>query len=96
MNNCTCHACGQPLPTDPAEQMIERLREACRDNGYFVTWDGYISEKDAAALLGKKHGTLRSWRGAHRPLMFRKLRGRVQYQLADVAALLISAEEIAD
>lgn len=96
MTNCTCPTCGRPLPTDPAEQMIERLRDACRDNGYFITWDGYIAEKDAAALLDRKHGTLRSWRGMNRPLPYRKLSGRVQYRLVDIAALLISAEDIAD
>lgn len=90
--NCTCPTCGQPLPTDPAEQMVERLREACRVLGSFVTWDGFVSERTAAHLLGREPGTLRNWRGQHRPLPFRKLHGRVEYQLGDLANLLVDAE----
>lgn len=96
MTTCTCPTCGQPLPTDPIASMTERLREACRDNGYFVTWDNFVSERTAAAMLGREPGTLRNWRTAHRPLPFRKLHGRVQYQLADIAALIIAADDTGD
>lgn len=96
MTTCTCPTCGQPLPTDPAEQMIERLRDACRDIGAFVTWDGFVSERTAAALLGREPGTLRNWRTTHRDLPFRKLHGRVQYQLSDIAKLIISADYVVD
>ncbi|MFZ3206393.1 MAG: hypothetical protein WA161_21340 [Pseudomonas sp.] len=84
------------MPTDPIDQMVERLREACRDMGAFITWDGYVSENTAAKLLGRSTGTLRNWRCYDRPLRFRKLHGRVQYQLADIAALIISADDTGD
>jgi len=90
---CTCPTCGKPLPASPAEQMIERLRDACRDMGAFVTWDDFVSERTAASLLSREPGTLRNWRTAHRPLSYRKLHGRVQYQLADIAALIIAADD---
>lgn len=96
MTNCTCPTCGQPMPTDPIEQMSTRLQSACRDMGAFVTWDNFVSERIAASLLGREPGTLRNWRCGHRPLRFRKLHGRVQYQLADIAALLISADDVSD
>lgn len=89
---CTCPTCGQPLPADSVEQMVDRLREVCRERGAFVSWDGHVSERTAAALLGREPGTLRNWRGQHRPLAFRKLHGRVQYGLADLARLLLAAE----
>lgn len=91
-----CPSCGRELPRDPVEEMIERLREACRERGAFVSWDGHVSERTAAALLGREMGTLRNWRSLHRPLKFRKLNGRIEYQLNELAQMLVNAESVGD
>lgn len=96
MTTCTCPTCGQPLPADPVEHMTERLQSACRDMGAFITWDNFVSERTAAALLSREASTLRNWRTQHRPLPYRKLHGRVQYQLSDIAKLIISADYVVD
>jgi hypothetical protein len=94
--NCLCPACGQPLPVDPVESRTDALRAACLELGLFVTWDDFVSERTAARMLGREPATLRNWRGLHRPLRFRKLSGRVEYPLAELARLLIEAEVIDD
>ena len=39
--------------TDPVIVKIEELKAACLDLAIFVTWDGHVTEADAARLLGK-------------------------------------------
>lgn len=89
---CVCPACGQLLPADPVEVRVDALRSACQQTGWFVSWDGYVTERTAARLLGREPGTLRNWRGMHRPLRFRKLSGRIEYPLSELARLLLEAE----
>lgn len=91
-----CPNCGQVLPRDPVDEMLERLREACQVRGLFVTWDDHVTERIAAELLGREMGTLRNWRSQHRPLKFRKLNGRIEYPLSELARMLVNAENIAD
>jgi hypothetical protein len=67
-----------------------QARSADRDLAILVTWDGHVIERDAARLLGKAPHTLKNWRDQHQPLPFRKLGGRVQYDLADLAGFISS------
>jgi hypothetical protein len=88
------------LPRDHAEarqaELVAQIERFCRDNGLPVSWDGFINESTAARLLDRAPGTLRNWRGQHRPLTYRRLRGQVKYSLQNIAWVLIEAENIDD
>jgi hypothetical protein len=77
-------------PPEPVAAKVEELKTACRELAIMVSWDSHVTEPAAAQLLGKAPTTLRNWRDQHRPLPFRKLGGRVQYDLADLAAYIVN------
>jgi|TARA_R100000501_G_scaffold15823_1_gene28762 hypothetical protein len=55
-----------------------------------------VSERDAAALLGKAANTLRNRRMADAPIPFRTFAGRVQYALADLTEYIAAQTEKSD
>ena len=47
-----------------------------------------FKESEAAQILSIKVSTLRRWRWAGKPPIFRKINGAVRYEAADLAALI--------
>jgi hypothetical protein len=77
--------------TTPIDELIEQLRVAAVARGYRVTGDDHVSAACAADLTGLASGTLRNWRSLLvEDLPYRKVAGRVQYDLAGIAAFLSS------
>ena len=56
--------------------------------GISLTADGFIGEHNAAKLLNRSATTFRNWRYGERPLKFRVLGSRIEYQLVDLAEFL--------
>ena len=76
------------VSAEPNFGKLDQLRAACRDLQIPVSVDGFVLERDAAQLIGKAPHTLKNWRDQRRPIPFRKLGGRIQYDLAELAAFL--------
>jgi hypothetical protein len=88
-----CDACGRPF-TEPADNQggsaLARLRMACAMLEIRASWDGYVSEADAARLIGRSAKTLSNRRHAE-GLAHRKAPGRfgrIEYSLTDLACLI--------
>lgn len=80
-------------PTD--EMPAPRLVSACRALGIKPSWDGYVSEAQAARLLNRRVKTLRNRRHGAGDLPYRKgpgTHGRVEYRLADLETFAAKAE----
>jgi hypothetical protein len=94
VNGC-CECCGQPLPSDidPVAAKADELLAACEVRDIVISFDGYISERAAAELLGKSNHTLRNRRYTDRPLPFRKLGHVAEYSLIDLARFIVSDAE---
>jgi len=60
------------------------MRTACAAMGIAISWDGYVSEADAARLLRRAVSTLRNRRALDRPIPFRRSGRRVEYGLVDL------------
>lgn len=82
-----------PAPLDRVAEIEAALRVACIERGMVLTGDGSVGEADAAALLGLSGPTLAGWRATGCRIPWRKLSGRIQYRLADLAAFISDAEE---
>ena len=68
---------------------LDRLTLACAERGIQVSGDGHVSERDAAALIGRAASTLRGWRRYFdKPLTCRKIGNRHEYSLQDLARFL--------
>jgi hypothetical protein len=78
---------------DAVEAKVLDLRIRCEGAGFGISGDGYVSEKAAAMLVRRSTFTLRNWRDGRRPLPCRKLNGRWEYDLAELARLLADAGE---
>ena len=87
----TCPHCLKSFDpdADPVELKRRELQAKCQELGIPVTWDGYVSEAAAADCLGRRPATLRGWRDQQQPIPFRKVGGRVQYALCDLASHLV-------
>lgn len=83
---CQAHA------LDPVEVKLLELQKLCKTNGVQVSYDGSVSELSVAKLLNRQTKTIRNWRYADQPMLYRKIRGRVTYPLKEVAALLVREE----
>lgn len=81
----------EPSNNPLAEKLIE-LQRACQDAKIEVSWDGWISEASAAILIGISPKTLANRRYADEPLKSRRILGRIQYSLVELARLFIVAE----
>ena len=90
--NGRCECCGQLLPNDPVAVKAAELADAARLAGMLVTFDNYINEGDAAALLGISEFTMRNRRLTDQPIPARKLGRRPQYSLHALAAFLVDGE----
>lgn len=71
------------------EALAISLRASCVAADRTVFGDDRVDEKTAAWLIGRRPGTLRNWRGAHRPIPFAQPGGRVSYRLADLARWML-------
>lgn len=67
---------------------LDALRATCIDRGFTLTGDGHVGRDDAAALLGISASTLRQNSG----IPCRKMMGRMQYALHDLAEYLDGRE----
>lgn len=102
MTACRCPHCGQvfdpaeaqttPAPAS-AEEWLERLLETCRERKIPVSWDGRVSEKQAAEFVDRKVDTLQNWAYADQRLPFVKVGNRRTYRLTDIAAYLAGREK---
>lgn len=95
-----CPTCNRPWAEPPSYTLISTTPEfdlaaVCAVRGWRVTGDGWVSEKTAAAILGRSEKTLRNRRAIDRPLAFRKRGGRVEYSLAALAAHLAETAQAA-
>lgn len=79
-DNCACPDCGA------ARDPVGQLREWCRARGHWVGPDDRVPESVAALLLGRSSKTLANWRCDLEGPPFLKIRGRIYYRLADLAA----------
>jgi hypothetical protein len=65
----------------------------CRDAGKWVSpVDDRVDENTAAELLGVSPFTLRNWRSARTSLPFVRVRGRISYQLRNLALMIVEGE----
>lgn len=92
----SCDCCGRELPpgADAIEAKADELLSACEALGIAITFDLYVNECDAAALLGKSRHTLRNRRAIDRPIAFRKLGRTPQYSLTALARHIVSGADI--
>lgn len=67
---------------------LDALRAACVDRGLTLTGDGHVGRDDAAVLLGISVSSLRQSSG----IPCRKMMGRAQYALQDLAEYLDGRE----
>jgi hypothetical protein len=73
------------------DELLAQLRASAISRGHHVTGDDYVSAVCAADLTGVASGTLRNWRSLLvEDLPYRKVAGRVQYDLAGIALFLMS------
>jgi hypothetical protein len=73
------------------EELAQQLRTAATARGHHITGDGFVTAACAADLTGLALGTLRNWRSLLvEDLPWRKVAGRVQYDLAGIASFLMS------
>lgn len=84
-----------PEPSDipPEVAKLSALRAACDRLGARVTWDEFVSEATAARLLNRKPKTLRNRRSIDRPIETRKVAGRIEYALRDIALYIVQNTE---
>lgn len=84
-----------PEPSDipPEVAKLSALRVACDRMGFEITFDEYVTEAAAARLLNRKIKTLRNRRHLDQPIETRKVGGRVEYALADIARYLVANTE---
>lgn len=89
-----CPTCRRPFPAaasndaddaDDGAAAAAAMRAACAVMGLATTWDGYVSEADAARLMGRSPSTMRNRRSLDRPVPYRKRGRHVEYSLTDLA-----------
>lgn len=83
-----CHHChGTGLAPAPARaDIIAALRQAAEDRRMVITFDGRVSEADAAELIGVALKTLRNRRYDDAPVPSIKRGGRIWIAIEDLAA----------
>ena len=86
-----CETCGRPFLEAPTAGPVDHddvaaMRAACGMLGIHLSWDGHVGEADAARLVRRSPSTLRNRRAIDQPIPFRKVGGRVEYALSDLAA----------
>jgi hypothetical protein len=86
-----CHGTGYAPQAEPSE-LVEQLRDTCRERGTWISPDDRVRESAAAELLGLRPKTLENWRANGARLPFIKRAGRPLYALADLAAHIASSE----
>jgi hypothetical protein len=94
VTECCPHCRGTGLAPPAAdvraiEAMAASLRAACEAAKAPISGDDRVDETTAAMLLGKSRKTLANWRFIDRPLAFVTRRGRVFYELAELARWLV-------
>lgn len=89
-----CPTCGREFPRVNGEAALDRLQTACVGLGIAVSWDGTVSENDAAALLNRAPNTLRNWRMGNGPLLFERSGTRIRYQLSELARFNAAGQKI--
>jgi len=91
-NDLRCPHCGgELLELPPASNarsgLVERIaamRAECQLRGIPVTFDGFVTEADAAVLLKKSPKTLANRRGIDQPLVYRKVGRTVECSIESI------------
>lgn len=73
------------------ETKVLELKSHCQELEIYVSYDGWISEQSAGTLLQRTDKTIKNWRYSDRPLPFRKISGRIQYSLREIAILMLGS-----
>lgn len=81
-----------PAPASAAD-WLERMLQTCKDRNIPLTWDGRVSEKQAAEFVSREVSTLQNWSYGDQRLPFVKVGNRRSYRLADIAAYLAGREK---
>ena len=84
-----CPACGQMMPSDPAESYADSIRAWCRDHEVPILLGDCLRRSDTATFLGRAEKTLANWESVDKPIPVRRLNGRVYYEIRDIAAFLV-------
>lgn len=69
------------------------MLQTCKDRKIPLTWDGRVSEKQAAEFVSREVSTLQNWSYCDQRLPFVKVGNRRSYRLADIAAYLAGREK---
>ena len=91
-----CPHCGGQLPEMTAASnassglaaRIVAMRAECHLRGIPVTFDGFVTEADAAVLLKKSPKTLANRRGIDQPLIYRKVGRTVECSIESICRWL--------
>ncbi len=94
MNNqeCVCPHCGQKLPVDNLAVEIERIKSWCTTNGINLAFGDSLRQSHAAQYLDRSHKTLMNWCSIEGVIPVKRLRGRVYYQIEDLAKFIIKED----
>jgi hypothetical protein len=88
-----CECCGSRLSANQALQLkVEALTALIEAAAIQTTFDGFLDERAAAAVLACSPLTLRNRRLTDAPIPFRKLGRRAQYSVQDLAKFLLDTE----
>lgn len=90
MTRCDC--CGSALPAsfDAVQAKLDDLVVACEAAGVAVSFDGFVCEQAAAALLGWSKLTLRNRRLTDEPIPYRRIGRTPEYALRDLARFVLN------
>ena len=96
--SCCCPNCGFRLDVDDRSKRVARrvevLKRTCAEHSFSLSIDGErVNAHIAAALLDKSPETLSGWRSAARRLAYRRIGGRIFYDLAVLAEHLEASAE---
>jgi hypothetical protein len=89
-----CGGTGRRRDTSAGELdgMIEKLRAQCSEFGISITFGNRVKEANLAKILDRAVNTLRNRRYSDCPIPFKKVHGRVYYDLRDVAQYLLERD----